>query len=96
MIEALSALFLQRPEVEEARLGWTVTPREDSVDESYLLVIVGGASAREMLGADLARTLVAYSTASPVDVMFAEPGADHYLRDVPPFYRRRKRLFRRG
>ncbi len=96
MTEALTALLREYREVDEARLGWKVTPQEDSFDESYLLVIVGDPSVRDRLGPGLAKTLVAYSTAHPVDVMFAQPGAGHVLGDVPPFYRRRKGLFRRG
>ena len=96
MTEALAALFGRHPEVDRAVLGWTVTPQGDSMDESYLLVIVGSPSLREALGDELGRALVAYSLSSPIDVSFTEPGADHLLRDVPPFYRRRKGLFRRG
>lgn len=95
MIDALASLFARHPEVDAATLGWKVTPQDGAFDESYLLVITGGPSVRDSIGTDLAQALVTYSLSTPIDVMYAEPGAPHLLHDVPPFYRRRRRLFRR-
>ncbi|WP_291050696.1 enhanced serine sensitivity protein SseB C-terminal domain-containing protein [Herbiconiux sp.] len=95
MTEALAALFARHPAVDEAVLGWKVTPQEDSVDESYLLVIVGEASIRDTLGPELGQALATYSIGSPIDVMYAAPRAAHLLGEVRPFYRRKRGLFRR-
>ncbi|WP_440711407.1 enhanced serine sensitivity protein SseB C-terminal domain-containing protein [Herbiconiux sp. YIM B11900] len=95
MTDALATLFARHPEVDEAVLGWKVTPQEDSMDESYLLVIVGDPTIRDSLAPELGQALVTYSVSSPIDVMYAEPGAGHLLRDVRPFYRRKRGLFRR-
>ena len=85
MTEALRTLFSQVPTVECAFLGWKVTP--ESGDESYLLVVVGAATARETLNDELGRALVPFSKEHPVDVMYASPGSDHLLSDLAPFYR---------
>ncbi|MCS5721773.1 enhanced serine sensitivity protein SseB C-terminal domain-containing protein [Herbiconiux sp. CPCC 203407] len=96
MKEALVAFLERHPEVDEAVLGWKVTPEgAGSVDESYLLVLVGAPGLRESLGGDLAQTLVVYSQSAPIDVMYVAPGADHLLRSVKPFHRRRRGLFGR-
>jgi hypothetical protein len=95
MKEALVTLLEHHPEVDEAVLGWKVTPEEGSVDESYLLVLVGAPGLRESIGGDLAQTLVVYSQSTPIDVMYVAPGADHLLSSVKPFHRRRRGLFGR-
>lgn len=99
MTDLLTTLFTRHPEVGAATLGWKVTPSVDSSaappDESYLLVIEGNPTLRETLGAELGQTLVTYSLSSPIDVMYAAPGAAHLLSAVSPFYRRRRGLFRR-
>ncbi|MFB2582743.1 enhanced serine sensitivity protein SseB C-terminal domain-containing protein [Herbiconiux sp. P15] len=89
MTEALAALFARHPEVVSATLGWKVTPQEGSVDESYLLVLVGGPTLRETVSPELGQALTTYSLSSPIDVMFVEPGARHLLTSVRPFYRSR-------
>jgi hypothetical protein len=97
MTEALTAALAEHREVDEAILGWKVTPQEDgSFDESYLLVIVGAPNAREVISGSLARALATYSVGVPIDVMYAAPGAKHLLQGVPPFHRRKRGLFRRG
>lgn len=96
MIEALTAVLTDVDEVDEATLGWKVTPQEGgTVDESYLLVIVGAPTARETISGPLARTLATYSSSVPIDVMYVAPGEQHLLRSVPPFHRRKRGLFRR-
>lgn len=95
MTDVLSVLFTRHPEVDEAVLGWKVTPQEDSMDESYLLVIVGDPLIRDTLGPELRQALVTYSLSSPIDVMYAAPGSGHLLTGVRPFYRRKRGLFRR-
>lgn len=89
MKEALAALLRRHPEVEEAVLGWKVTPEEGSVDASYLIAIVGASGIRESLEGDLAQALVTYSQSCPIDVMYVAPSASHLLHTVEPFYRRR-------
>jgi hypothetical protein len=98
MEDALSALFGRHEEVVEAVLGWKVTPSTN--DQSYLLVVIGPADVREQVGDDLARSLVMFSQAHPVDVMYTMPGTGHLLSGLAPFYRKpaqRRSLFgRRG
>lgn len=83
LTDVLSALFSRFPSVEAAFLGWKVTPA--SGDESYLLVVVGAPDAvvRDELGAALGP----FTNEHPIDVMFAQPGADHLLSEIDPFYR---------
>ncbi|NSL43307.1 enhanced serine sensitivity protein SseB C-terminal domain-containing protein, partial [Streptomyces sp. 8P21H-1] len=68
MEDALSALFARHDAVDEAVLGWKVTPSAN--DQSYLLVVIGAGDVRERVGDDLARSLVMFSQAHPVDVMY--------------------------
>mgnify|MGYP003679243300 CR=1 FL=1 len=96
MEDALSALFARHDPVEEAVLGWKVTPSTN--DQSYLLVVVGSETVREQVGDDLARSLVMFSQAHPVDVMYTAPGVSHLLSGLAPFYRKaapRRSLFGR-
>jgi hypothetical protein len=96
MEDALSALFARHDEVSEAVLGWKVTPSTN--DQSYLLVVVGSEDVRERVGGDLARSLVLFSQAHPVDVIYTAPGRGHLLSGEAPFYRKttpRRSLFGR-
>ncbi|CAD5989766.1 enhanced serine sensitivity protein SseB C-terminal domain-containing protein [Agreia sp. COWG] len=95
MTDALAELFAHHREVAEAVLGWKVTPGPGAVDESYHLVIVGAADARDALGGELGRVLTMYSLSAPVDVQFVESGEKHVLQSVRPFYRRKRGLFGR-
>jgi hypothetical protein len=96
MEDALSALFARHDEVAEAVLGWKVTPSTN--DQCYLLVVVGAEDVRERVGDDLARSLVLFSQAHPVDVIYTSPGRGHLLAEMTPFYRKatpRRSLFGR-
>ncbi|VXB48103.1 enhanced serine sensitivity protein SseB C-terminal domain-containing protein [Plantibacter sp. T3] len=96
MTETLTAVLAEYGEVDEAVLGWKVTPQEGGTfDECYLLVIVGAPTARETISGPLARALATYSASVPIDVMYVAPGAKHLLTSVPPFHRRKRGLFRR-
>ncbi len=96
MTEVLTAIFAAHPEVDEATLGWKVTPRESgSVDESYLLEIRGATTARVAVSDELGRALTAFSIATPIDVLFTPQHGDPFLNKLAPFYRRRRGLFRR-
>lgn len=87
MEDSLRGLFERASAVEEAYLGWKVTP--DTGDQSYLLVIVGAQSVRTDISDELGRALVVFSQAHPVDVIFTAPGQDHLLTTIEPFYVRR-------
>ncbi|RUR00995.1 enhanced serine sensitivity protein SseB C-terminal domain-containing protein [Labedella endophytica] len=96
MEDALSAMFARQEAVTEAVLGWKVTPSTN--DQAYLLVVVGSEDVRERIGDDLSRSLVLFSQAHPVDVMYTTPGASHMLSSIAPFYRKaapRRSLFGR-
>ena len=90
MEEGLRNLFRGQDTIESAYLGWKVVP--DSGDQSYLVVIVGSPRARADVGDEVSRALVYYSQAYPVDVMFAQSGEVHLLKDIEPFFVRRTRL----
>jgi hypothetical protein len=96
MEDALAALFARHDEVAEAVLGWKVTPSTN--DQAYLLVVIGSEDVRERVGDDLSRSLVMFSQAHPVDVMYTVPGQGHLLSSIAPFYRKatpRRSLFGR-
>jgi hypothetical protein len=85
---ALSDLFRPHPGVEAAFLGWKAT--QETGDNSYLLVIVGDPELRAELSDELARALVYFSQAHPVDVMWARDPTDHAMTSIEPFYVRSK------
>jgi hypothetical protein len=84
----LSDLFRRHPGIEAAFLGWKTT--QETGDESYLLVIVGDADLRAELSDDLSRSLVYFSQAHPVDVMWTSDSTGHALTSIEPFYVRSK------
>lgn len=89
MEQSLGDLFSRHETVESAYLGWKVLP--DSGDQSYLLIIVGSPTIRVEIGDELGRALLFFSQAHPIDVIFADPGADHQLSTIEPFYVRPSR-----
>jgi hypothetical protein len=89
MEDALRVVFSKHSDVEGAQLGWKAA--RDTDDQGYLLVIIGSASTRQNITADLGRALVYFSSAAPIDVMYPQPGEANPLAALEPFYVRAKR-----
>jgi hypothetical protein len=87
--ESLADVFARHPEVDEARLGWKVTP--PSGEQSYLVTVTGAPDARAAVGGDLSRALAVHSLSAPIDVAYREPGGDDLLTGIPAFYTRSRR-----